>query len=307
MAAWHTLINRLQSLLLVAVLLGISALAGGLLLGETGVWVAFGASLVALAFEPAGAARLVLALYQARPLSRREAPQLWAVLETLARHAGLPNVPAPYYVPSAVANAFAVGRPSAAAVALSDGLLRRLDGRELAGVVAHEIAHIAHGDLRVMGLADYVSRLTALFAATAQISLLMVLPWWWAGAVTIHWPALLLLMFSPQLALAAQLGLSRLREFDADLAAARLTGDPQGLASALAKIEAASRGWRAWLLPGWGNPEPSWLRTHPATEARIRRLRALLPASADSGEDASWTPPGAPPAAPRWRLGGVWR
>lgn len=111
------------------------------------------------------------------------------------------------------------------------------------------------------------------------------------------------------LALLAQLGLSRVREFDADLAAARLTGDPQGLASALAKIDRVSRNWRAWLLPGWGNPEPSWLRTHPETEERIRRLLALgLPAPPDSWPAAAFTPGLAHDrGAPRWYPGGVWR
>ncbi|MEK8401835.1 M48 family metalloprotease, partial [Escherichia coli] len=75
----------------------------------------------------------------------------------------------------------------------------------------------------------------------------------------VYWPGLLLLAASPQLALLAQLGLSRVREFDADRLAAELTGDPQGLASALAKIARVSRSWRAWLWPGWGNPEPTAL------------------------------------------------
>ena len=109
--------------------------------------------------------------------------------------------------------------------------------------------------------------------------LILALPLMLLMPVDIPWIALILLAVSPQLALLAQLGLSRVREFDADLAAARLTGDPEGLASALAKIERANLSWRGWLLPGWGNPEPSWLRTHPATSERIRRLLALTPAA----------------------------
>ncbi|MEI2420259.1 M48 family metalloprotease, partial [Arthrospira platensis SPKY2] len=77
--------------------------------------------------------------------------------------------------------------------------------------------------------------------------------------------------------LLAQLGLSRVREFEADRAAAELTGDPDALARALVRIERVTRSWRAWLLPGWGNPEPSWLRTHPLTEERVGRLRDMLP------------------------------
>jgi heat shock protein HtpX len=106
-------------------------------------------------------------------------------------------------------------------------------------------------------MADYVSRLTALFALTAQMLLLISLPAWFAGMVEVQWPGLLLLMFSPHLALLAQLGLSRVREFDADLTAVRLTGDPAGMASALSRIERTTRSRRAWLLPGAIPSHPS--------------------------------------------------
>ena len=115
---------------------------------------------------------------------------------------------------------------------------------------------------------------------------------------------------SPQLALLAQLGLSRVREFDADRLAAELTGDPQGLASALAKIERVSRSWRAWLWPGWGNPKPSWLRTHPATQERISRLLTLAPrpASALPFHEIHFLPESAVTLRPpRWRPSGLWR
>ncbi|WP_252184704.1 zinc metalloprotease HtpX, partial [Escherichia coli] len=192
-----------------------------------------------------------------------------------------PATPVPHYVPSAVVNAFATGSKQKASIALTDGLLRSLSPRELAGVFAHEVAHIANEDLRVMGLADSVSRLTCLLALMGQIAILL-----------------------------AQLGLSRVREFDADRLAAELTGDPQGLAPALAKIERVSRSWRAWLWPGWGNPEPSCLRTRPATQERIARLLTLAPGPASAlplraphflPESALATRP------PRWRPSGLWR
>ncbi|MGB0128403.1 MAG: zinc metalloprotease HtpX, partial [Rhodocyclaceae bacterium] len=228
----------------------------------------------------------------------------------LARRAGLPAVPTPHYVPSAIVNAFATGAKQRSAIALTDGLLRSLSPRELAGVIAHEMAHIAHGDLRVMGLADYVSRLTSLLALVGQVVILASVPLLLAGEAAINWWGPLLLAVSPQLAQLAQLGLSRVREFDADHSAARLTGDPKGLASALAKIERISRSWRNWLMPGWGNPEPSWLRTHPATETRIARLLELVPPEpAPVRPAASYFAPG--PAAlarsPRWYPGGFWR
>ena len=129
------------------------------------------------------------------------------------------------------------------------------ESRELTGVLGHEIAHIANEDLRVMGLADSISRLTHLLALLGQLAIVLSLPALLLGVAEVNWPALLLLAVAPQLALLAQLGLSRVREFDADRLAAELTGDPHGLASALAKIERVSRSWRAWLLPGWGNPD----------------------------------------------------
>ena len=170
--ARHRWLNRLQTALLVLTLLGIAAVAGSL-------------------------------LYGARPLHPNEAPDLWAVLRELAARAGLPAVPVPHYVPSGVVNAFATGTKHHAAIALTDGLLRSLTPRELTGVLGHEIAHIANEDLRVMGLADSISRPTHLLALLGQIMLLFSLPALLWGTVAIQWPALLLLTVSPQLALLA--------------------------------------------------------------------------------------------------------
>ena len=303
---WH---NRLQTALLVLTLLGIAAVAGSLLLGDGGLWLALAAAGFTLLLEPAAASGLTLRLYGARPLHPDEAPDLWAVLRELAARAGLPTVPVPHYVPSGVVNAFATGSKHHAAIALTDGLLRSLTPRELTGVLGHEIAHIANEDLRVMGLADSISRLTHLLALLGQLAIVLSLPTLLLGVTEVNWPALLLLAVAPQLALLAQLGLSRVREFDADRLAAELTGDPHGLASALAKIERVSRSWRAWLLPGWGNPEPSWLRTHPATAERIERLLELAPPPAmPPFPSARFVPEvTVSPRPPRWRTGGLWR
>lgn len=118
-----------------------------------------------------------------------------------------------------------------------------------------------------MGLADSVSRLTCLLALMGQIAILLSLPALLVGAAEVYWPGLLLLAASPQLALLAQLGLSRVREFDADRLAAELTGDPQGLASALAKIERVSRSG----VPGYGRDGaiPS-----PPACARVRQRKS---------------------------------
>ncbi len=307
--ARHRWLNRLQTALLVLTLLGIAAVAGSLLLGDGGLWLALAAAGFTLLLEPAAASGLTLRLYGARPLHPDEAPDLWAVLRELAARAGLPAVPVPHYVPSGVVNAFATGSKHHAAIALTDGLLRSLTPRELTGVLGHEIAHIANEDLRVMGLADSISRLTHLLALLGQLAIVLSLPALLLGVTEVNWPALLLLAVAPQLALLAQLGLSRVREFDADRLAAELTGDPHGLASALAKIERVSRSWRAWLLPGWGNPEPSWLRTHPATAERIERLLELAPPPVmPPFPSARFVPEvTVSPRPPRWRTGGLWR
>ena len=307
--ARHRWLNRLQTALLVLTLPGIAAVAGSLLLGDGGLWLALAAAGFTLLLEPAAASGLTLRLYGARPLYPDEAPDLWAVLRELAARAGLPAVPVPHYVPSGVVNAFATGSKHHAAIALTDGLLRSLTPRELTGVLGHEIAHIANEDLRVMGLADSISRLTHRRALLGQRAIVLSLPALLLGVAEVNWPALLLLAVAPQLALLAQLGLSRVREFDADRLAAELTGDPHGLASALAKIERVSRSWRAWLLPGWGNPEPSWLRTHPATAERIERLLELAPPPAmPPFPSARFVPEvTVSPRPPRWRTGGLWR
>lgn len=296
------------------VLLGISSLVGSLLFGEMGFWLAISGALFSLFIEPLAAWRLTLQMYRARPIYPAEAPELWRIAQTLAERANLSSTPMLYYVPSTMINAFAVGQGKHAVIALTDGLLSHLTLRELAGVLGHEMAHIAHGDLRVMGLADYISRLTHLFSMAGQIMLLITLPMLVVEgySVKLNLFSILLLVFSPQIAILAQLGLSRVREYDADHKAAMLTGDPMGLAYALARIEQHSRSWIEILLPGWGNPQPSWLRSHPPTAERIKRLQnystpyvqSTLPLLNDL--PIGYNAPQVVRHSPRWRIGGFW-
>jgi heat shock protein HtpX len=182
-----------------------------------------------------------------------------------------------HLVPSSMLNAFAVGRRGDSAIAVTDGLIRSLTLRELAGVLAHEVSHIAHEDLRVMAFADMVARYTS-FMSTFGIFTLFINIGFVAGGyeVQVPWLAVLVLVLSPTIGSLLQLALSRTREFDADLGAAMLTGDPDGLASALIKLDRAqARHWEAMMLPGGRIPDPSILRTHPATPERVARLMAL--------------------------------
>ncbi|MFE8072480.1 zinc metalloprotease HtpX [Marinobacteraceae bacterium S3BR75-40.1] len=305
----HQWINRIQTLLLLSTLLGIGMLAGWLLLGNQGIWIALVGTVVALILQPATASRLTLKVYQARPIDTSDDPGLLRLARELARRAGVEAAPELYYVPSSIVNAFAVGSRRQPIIVMTDGLLHSLSSRELAGVMAHEMAHITHGDLRVMGLADYLSRLTGFLALMGQIMLLLYLPMLLAGATDSPVLGLMLLIFSPHVAILVQLGLSRVREYNADLAAVEVTGDPEGLASALLKIEQVSGSVKSLLFPGWGHPEPSWLRTHPATEERIRRLRELSVSGERPDQDHASDWPHKPHRRPpRWFPGsGHWR
>jgi heat shock protein HtpX len=219
---------------------------------------------------------LLLSTYQARPLTSQEFPEGSEILRRLSQRASLRRVPGLYYVPTIVPNAFALGGPGDSAIAVSDGLLRLLNRRELTGVLAHEVSHIANRDLWVMGLADVMSRATAMMSLVGQFILILNLPLLLVGMVSVPWIVPILLVFAPTIMSLLQLALSRAREFDADLGAAQLTSDPIGLASALGKLERRyGHFWEEILFPGRRIPEPSMLRTHPPTEERIARLREL--------------------------------
>jgi len=278
----HKRRNLLQSVLLVGGIVGLLALCGWLLFGPDGVLgLGLGAAL-AMALAPRVSPQMVLRLYHAQPLTPERLPAVHAVLERLTERAGLERTPTLYYVPSAMLNAFAVGGPKDAVIAVTDGILRHLDLRELTGVLAHEISHIRNRDLWLMNLADLSGRLTRMMSLLGVGLLIIGLPMWLGGAAGFPWLLVPLLMFAPQLTMLLQLALSRSREFDADLDAAGLTGDPAGLASALVKLERYQRGlWERILLPGRRLPEPSLLRSHPPTEERVARLAALSGAAAE--------------------------
>lgn len=238
-----------------------------------------------LLFAPRIPKRVLLGAHKARRLTSREFPEGVALLAELARRAELPRVPELYYVPSRMPNAFAMGQPDDSVVCISDGLLRLLDCRELAGVLAHEVAHIAHRDLWIMGLADALSRAVSLASWLGQIILLLNLPLILAGVAHVPWLVPILLVVSPTIMALLQLALSRTREYDADRGGADLTGDPAGLASALLKLERRTgRFWEEMILPDRRIPDPSLLRRHPPTEERVRRLQELTGKALSSAE-----------------------
>ena len=311
----HAWLNRLQSLALLTFMGGFLALLGWLLWGGEGVVMLLLAGGVGVIMNPTFSPRWVMSLYGASRIVTESAPALSAAVARLAERAQLPARPELYYVPSRLLNAFAVGSRRRSAIAVTDGLLRQLDLREVIAVLAHEMSHIRNNDLWVMGLADMFSRSTSLLSLMGQLLLLMNIPLLLIGAATINWWVILLLILAPNLSAIAQLALSRTREYDADLNAARLTGDPEGLARALVKIEQVQGGWLERIfLPGRRVPDPSLLRSHPHTSDRVERLMSLQRASDEAeglgieraGPHARY--PGAGPVSrpPRWHVTGLW-
>ncbi|MBW9258367.1 MAG: M48 family metalloprotease [Candidatus Thiodiazotropha sp. (ex. Lucinisca nassula)] len=272
----HKFRNFLQTLLLLGGMSLLSALCVELLFGqELWLWV-FISTAVTIFAMPDMSPHWLLHLYQAKRITPDQAPKLWMIIEELSRRAKLKSMPALYWIPSKTTNAFSVGRTDDTAIALTDGILQLLSMRELTAVLAHETAHLANNDIRLMSIADLISRLTHLMSSLGIILLLATFPLLLLGYTPFSLWGMLLLIISPTLSAVMQLGLSRIREFDADLLAAELTGDPTGLAKALNKIAYPNgRIWQNLLLPGYRRPEPSLLRTHPEPAERIDRLLEL--------------------------------
>jgi len=289
--------------------------AGSLLLLGVTAWVfAGGAGIVyALVFGAVSmwvvrqvSPQLVLTMYKAAEVGPAEFPAGHRIVDELARRAELPAPPRLYIVPSKMMNAFAVGRREDSAIAITDALARNLTTRELAGVLAHEISHVAAEDVKVMAFADMVSRFTSLMSTIGLFSLILNLVGFAGGyGVQVPWEGVIVLLAAPTVGGLLQMALSRTREFDADLNAAALTGDPDGLATALAKLEKAQgRMWEGMMLPGNRIPDPSILRSHPRTEERVERLMALKSAGAAFGDaDARLAPPRRPSLVPHVRAG----
>ena len=153
-----------------------------------------------------------------------------------------------------------------------------LNGRELAGVLAHEIAHVVNNDVRVMGLADAISRTTSAMSRFGLLTMLFSFSGTMMGQSFGRFAAAgLVLFFAPTILILLQLAISRTREFDADLGAAEITGDPIGLAMALEKLESTQKKsiFQRIFSPGPNRSQPAMLRTHPETKERVERLAAI--------------------------------
>jgi len=225
--------------------------------------------------------RMVLATYRARVVTEQEAPELYAVVRTLAAKANLP-MPRVAIIPQDAPNAFATGRdPQHAVVAATEGILRILNRNELEAVLSHELGHVTNRDILLGAIA---ATLAGALTHLAQMAL-------WTGGGRRDdreggggLVGLLAILFAPIAAMIVQAMISRQAEFRADATGAELSGRPLELASALRKLEAASE-----RLPMDGSPATAHLfivnpfaggiarlfSTHPPTEERVARLEAM--------------------------------
>jgi heat shock protein HtpX len=311
----HKLRNALHSALLVGGLGLITSFSAWLIWGPMGVAVTLVALGVVYAFAPRLPPELLMRFYRARRIDPRSGSQVAHIVDVLADRAELPSAPRVYLIPSMTLNAFATGTPQNAVIGITEGLLRKLSLNELAGVLAHEISHIRNNDLAIMGLADVMTRVTQALAYLALFLALFNLPAFLLGDADIPLIGLLLLYLAPTAGSLIQLGLSRTREYDADVEAASLTGEPEALISALQKLERYyGRFWEDMRLPVPGRriPQPSLLRSHPKTEDRIARLKALRDRPLLPQLDVAGEPPlalvvaGPMAMRPRYRWTGVW-
>lgn len=231
--------------------------------------------------------RMILRMYNAQEVDARSAPQLYGIVERLARRADLP-MPRVYVIESAQPNAFATGRnPQNAAVAATTGLLRILNADELAGVMAHELAHVKHRDIltativaTLAGAIGMLANFAFFFGATSNDE---------EGGNPLGFVGVLLMsILAPLAAMIVQMGISRSNEYAADAAGAEICGQPLWLASALEKLEAGARtidNHRAENNPATAhmfivNPlharaMDSLFSTHPKTANRVARLRQM--------------------------------
>ena len=283
--------NVLKTGFLLSLLTVLLVFIGQLLGGTQGAMTAF---IIALAINFLSywfSDKLVLAMYRAKPLSESDAPQAYRVVREIAARDHIP-MPKLYWIATQTPNAFATGRsPKHAAVAMTSGLLDLVNEEELKGVLAHELSHVKNRDTLVMTVAAALAGAIMMLARMAQWSL-------WVGgsrnrdeqnrgaAVLQLIVMLLIAILAPLAAMLIQLAISRTREYGADESGAHLAGSPYGLASALEKLERATK---AYPLPN-ANPATAHLfivnplsagaiaklfSTHPPTEERVRRLRSM--------------------------------
>jgi len=279
--------SQLKTALLLALLTGLMLLIGQAAGGRTGLAIALVLALAMNFVSYWYSDKIVLSMYRAAELSRSDAPWLHAMVEELARNAGIPK-PRLCLIPQDAPNAFATGRdPEHAVVAVTEGILHALSPEELRGVLAHELGHVKNRDILIQSVAAVLG--------AAIMSIAHMLQWGamfglgrrdgeeggGGGALS----AIALAIIAPVAAMLIQMAISRSREFLADETGAEISGRPLDLASALGRLDAA-----AHQVPLEGSPVAeslfivnpfsgggvaSLFSTHPPIPERIARLREL--------------------------------
>ncbi|HEX4990955.1 MAG TPA: zinc metalloprotease HtpX [Candidatus Binatia bacterium] len=282
--------NTLRTTILLAVLTALLVWIGDMLGGRQGAIIALllagGMNFFSYWFSD----KIVIKMYGGQEVSAQDDPELYGLVQDLTQRAGLP-MPKVYVLPQDTPNAFATGRnPEHAAVAVTDGIRRILDKRELAGVLGHELSHVKHRDILVSTIAATLAGAIGYLAQMAQ----------WAmifggnrdrdeeGGGNIF-GLIVMMIVAPIAAMLIQMAVSRSREYGADEGGAKVTGDPLALASALRKLHMgaqniplevnnATANATAHMFivnPLTGHGLASLFSTHPPMEERIARLEAM--------------------------------
>lgn len=279
-------INQLKTTALLGLLSGLIVLVGYYLVGnEQGLILGLAFAAITSFGSWFYSDKAALAAYQAQPIERAEAPELYDMVETLSDRAEIP-MPKLVLVPTKTPNAFATGRdPAHATVAVTQGIMDLLPREELEGVLAHELTHVRNRDTLTQAVAGTMAGGITFLGRILTLGALY-------GPVTYDsrrgrnpLGILFLIVLAPISAALIQMAVSRTREYAADAGSAELTGNPAALASALQKLEQLSH-----QIPMNGNPAfapllivnplsgeglQALFRTHPPTEERIRRLMEL--------------------------------
>ncbi|MDX2290009.1 MAG: zinc metalloprotease HtpX [Hyphomicrobiaceae bacterium] len=279
--------NYTKTALLLAALMAIFVIMGYAIAGQAGMVIAFVVALAMNLFSFWNSDSVVLRMFRAEEVDAQTAPEYYALVAELSRRAELP-MPRVYVLPSPQPNAFATGRdPSHSAVAASTGLLDILSREELAGVIAHELAHIKNRDTLTMTIAATIGGAISMMAQWLQFSMLFGgrddnrSPFGFIGVIAAA-------IIAPFAAMLVQMAISRSREYQADRLGAMIVGNPLWLASALDKIGRRAKGIvyeEAEAVPAaahlfianplTGRGFDNWFSTHPSMENRIQELEAM--------------------------------
>ena len=315
--------NYVKTAMLLALLTAIFVALGAMIGGQTGMVIAFVIALAMNAFSYWNSDKLVLRMYGAKEVDERSAPEYYATVRELAQNAGLP-MPRVYIMDNPQPNAFATGRnPSHAAVCASTGLMQALSRDELAGVMAHELAHIKNYDTLIMTVAATIGGAISMLAQYMQFGMLFGGGRDDRGGLGVI-GALAAMIVAPLAAMLVQMAISRSREYSADRMGAMICRHPMWLASALAKIQSFARripNEQAESVPATahmfiinplsGRGFDNMFSTHPNTENRIAALQSMAEESGQTAgpREDGMAPQGGPwasaPSEPR-RMRGPW-